>query len=865
MKKALLYSVILLVSILCAGGSASANSAAGGEIIYVHIADSTYQFFVKYYRDCSGSAEPDSMPLCMYNPCTNTTLSYKMAKWQGTLPPGSGPIIGPACNTLKTNCDSVGSPVSAYRVWWYSAIATMPSRCNAWRIFSYGPTRNNINNFQNPTSAPLYIEATLNNTVSHVNSSPYYSVHPMYAIPLNQASTFNFGALDADGDSLWSELIMPRTGVNNCIDTPTNMAFTTTTPQYNLVNNPIQTNNSFSLNGSNGFMSYTSTVLGKNNIVLRTKEYRNGILIGSTMREMQMQTLPFSNSTPILDTSSTSGTLFSNNTAFGCATQQMTLAFDIKTNDTIGKLYVTDNASISIPGLSTTYTNQGTDSVHVIVNWTPSINDAGQHSMYFTITDSTCNPSGIIRQYANVLDFKIWGPVNASKDTTICPGKPAFLSVSGGGNYTWYVLSGSQNSLSNINLANPVATPTTTTTYLAYSSINPYCPDINKDTVTITVLSSSPGAIAITNTFACGITNPGLNYVYKCIGDTIGFCMNSKSSDPAAMLYQTSNLATTLPGATITYDDQGTDSATATFSWVPTNGEGGLHTIAITTTDSACVPENVQREKVQLLYVYVWPETQTIADTFICAGESIELKVSGGAQFSWNILQGGTPNSLSNPNSVKPIATPTVTTTYAVTSNINTNCASNKDTVTITVPISVSNPGATSITVSPDSNVANNTIVIFTAASSGCTNQHYDWYVNGTIISSGTQSTFTTTPADAQAVWCVISCEDSCSNPAYTTSNKITMRVGLSVNDIRISDDININLYPNPNNGKFRIETEETIRSIELCNIYGQVVYDQFIQNRNNNEINISGLAAGAYILKANTPNGIKATRFTIN
>jgi len=863
MKKALLYSVILLVSILCAGGSASANSAAGGEIIYVHIADSTYQFFVKYYRDCSGSAEPDSMPLCMFNPCTNTTLSYKMAKWQGTLPPGSGPIIGPACNTMKTNCDSVGSPVSAYRVWWYSAIATMPSRCNAWRIFSYGPARNNINNFQNPTSAPLYIEATLNNTVSHVNSSPYYSVQPMYAVPQNNNYSYNNGALDADGDSLWTEVIMPRTGVNNCNDTATNMVFTTTSPQYNLITNPFQTNNSFSLNGHTGYIGFNSTVLGKSNIAIRTKEYRNGVLIGSMMREMQMQTLFYNNPTPIFDTiMGPDSAQWANGMLYSCSGKQLILSFDIKSNDSNSRYYIYDNAATSIPALSTTYTNLGTDSVRVTINWTPNINDVGQHSMIFIIADSNCHSSGIILQYARVLDFKIWGPTKANNDTTICPGKPVALTVSGGGNYQWSILSGT-STISNPNISNPIAVPTTTSTYVVTSTINPYCPDINKDTVTVNMLPPSSGAVAITNTFACGITNPGLNYVYKCIGDTIGFCMNSKSFAPAAKLYQTSNLATTLPAATITYDNQGTDSATATFSWVPTNGDGGLHTIAITTTDSACVPENVQREKVQLLYVYVWPETQTIADTFICAGESIELKVSGGAQFSWDILPGGTPNSLSNPNSVKPIATPTVTTTYAVTSNINTNCTSNKDTVTITVPISVSNPGATSITVSPDSNVANNTIVIFTAASSGCTNQHYDWYINGTIISSGTQSTFTTTPADAQAVWCVISCEDSCSNPAYTTSNKITMRVGLSVNDIRISDDIN--LYPNPNNGKFRIETEETIRSIEICNIYGQVVYDQFIQNRNNNEINISGLATGVYILKANTPNGIKTTRFTIN
>jgi len=51
--------------------------------------------------------------------------------------------------------------------------------------------------------------------------------------------------------------------------------------------------------------------------------------------------------------------------------------------------------------------------------------------------------------------------VNAGADQTICNGASAFLNASGGVNYRWSPATG----LSNANIANPVATPTTTTTY----------------------------------------------------------------------------------------------------------------------------------------------------------------------------------------------------------------------------------------------------------------------------------------------------------------------------------------------------------------------------------------------------------------
>ncbi|MCB0700876.1 MAG: hypothetical protein KDC11_13540, partial [Chitinophagaceae bacterium] len=89
MKRLLMLALPLILScfLLTASKEAKASHAAGGEIIYIHISDSTYQIFFKFYRDCTGISEPGTASLCIYNNCTNQTFTRTMNKWTGTLPP----------------------------------------------------------------------------------------------------------------------------------------------------------------------------------------------------------------------------------------------------------------------------------------------------------------------------------------------------------------------------------------------------------------------------------------------------------------------------------------------------------------------------------------------------------------------------------------------------------------------------------------------------------------------------------------------------------------------------------------------------------------------------------------------------------
>jgi len=84
-------------------------------------------------------------------------------------------------------------------------------------------------------------------------------------------------------------------------------------------------------------------------------------------------------------------------------------------------------------------------------------------------------------------------------------------------------------------------------------------------------------------------------------------------------------------------------------------------------------------------------------DTTICSGDTVQLRVWGNANsYSWSPSAG-----LSNPNIAEPIATPTTTTTYILTST-NGTC-SFKDTVIVYVNFSNANAGLDSIICAGDS------------------------------------------------------------------------------------------------------------------------------------------------------------------
>lgn len=237
--------------------------------------------------------------------------------------------------------------------------------------------------------------------------------------------------------------------------------------------------------------------------------------------------------------------------------------------------------------------------------------------------------------------------VDAGLDQTICDGESLVIggsptSTTPGATFSWSPAA----SLNSGNLANPTASPTTTTTYTVIVTDPNGC--TASDQVTITV-NPTPGADAGPDQSICNLQSV-----------TIG---GSPTSSTPGVSYAWDN-GTSLSSSTIA-NPVATPSTTTTYTVTVTAGNGCTSTDAVTVT------------------VNPLPSADAGADQAICDGQSTTLGGSptgpAGATYLWDNAA-----SLNNANAANPVATPTATTTYTVTVTDGNGCT-DTDQVTITV------------------------------------------------------------------------------------------------------------------------------------------------------------------------------------
>lgn len=397
MQKKLLRFILLLITInvLVYPNKTLASHAAGGELLYEWLYGDTYRIVFKFYRDCTGISEPVNQQLCIFNSCSNTTITTTLEKTiliSGGRSNGSPVDYG--CPDYKNKCENTSSNIPGYREWWYEDTITLGSKCSLWKFSVMVNTRNGSNNIG---SGDFYVEATLNNLVYN-NSSPVFTTKPVPYVCLNTPYIYNNGAVDKNQDSLVFETVMPLHSFT-CNMAPTVINYLAKLPPLNLTSNPFQTNNSYTINGRTGNITFTPTEAGPQTTTLKVSEYKNGMMVGSTMRDIQVQVMTCQNTVSPpgikLDTAGISNASLINGVIEACYNKQMSFCFNISSADTVAVLAVSDNHDVATQGASIVYTNNGTDQVTGCFTWTPALSDAGLKILTITVKDSTCRPPGI--------------------------------------------------------------------------------------------------------------------------------------------------------------------------------------------------------------------------------------------------------------------------------------------------------------------------------------------------------------------------------------------------------------------------------------------------------------------------------------
>jgi hypothetical protein len=166
-----------------------------------------------------------------------------------------------------------------------------------------------------------------------------------------------------------------------------------------------------------------------------------------------------------------------------------------------------------------------------------------------------------------------------------------------------------------------------------------------------------------------------------CGGSSFCFDYQVSDLDPNDTLTLVNNLQNYWPGAVITL--AGTNPLDINVCWTAP-ASGGNHYLPMQVRDNACP---IAGNNTHMILLRALEGTSAGPDAISCAGDPAQLNAEGGSAFVWTVISGdpiAVGVNFSCDTCTAPVASPAVTTTYLVTSNLSGAC-SNTDTVTVVV------------------------------------------------------------------------------------------------------------------------------------------------------------------------------------
>ena len=234
-------------------------------------------------------------------------------------------------------------------------------------------------------------------------------------------------------------------------------------------------------------------------------------------------------------------------------------------------------------------------------------------STLFTVTvtnDFQCSETDSVNVFVNVAP-----PISAGNDTSICEGESLGLLATGGLTYTW----SPGLLLSDSTIADPIATPLTTTTFTVIGRDNAGCE--NTDEIEI-ILNPAPTVVAGNDTSIC-------------FADTLQL----EASGALSYTWETN----------------------------PSLSDTGIpNPLAFPTTDTEFIVTGVdgngcEANDSMIIQVLALPIPMVSNDTAVCEGDRLQLQAGGGVSYLWSPSTGLTATDVDNPGVL-----PAMTTRYIV-------------------------------------------------------------------------------------------------------------------------------------------------------------------------------------------------------
>lgn len=279
MKKLLLLAFILLT------GKAFASHIVGGEMNYTYLGNNQYRITLTVYRDCSSFLGFDDPAYVGIFTNGGATLTQSLE-----LPLGQVIVLDPdfttPCGTEPTNV------CVEYTV--YTTVVTLPPSATGYEIMYQRCCRNStILNIPDPGSQGATYTAHIPASSSFpANSNPVITQPPPVYACINSPLNIDFSATDAEGDSLVYTLCTPYDGGQNGsqpepVDFDYPLVGVTWQSPYNL-SNIFGGTPALAINSQTGLLVGYPSQLGQYVLSVCVAEYRNGVYLGETKRDIQI-------------------------------------------------------------------------------------------------------------------------------------------------------------------------------------------------------------------------------------------------------------------------------------------------------------------------------------------------------------------------------------------------------------------------------------------------------------------------------------------------------------------------------------------------------------------------------------------------
>ncbi|MEM7367815.1 MAG: PKD domain-containing protein [Bacteroidota bacterium] len=408
MKQSHLVATLSISIFLLSSQSSMASHYMGMELSYEHVDSCVYKVYQSAYYYCGnafmsfGGYVPINYSTPNPPPAPALTIGNFEIEGIPTFPGQlcTDPVtvgnwvlesyteVTQLCPSMSSKCDDLQAFISGVAAAKWSRVYDFcASTCDDYQLEWSDCCRNNA-----VTSGAANDGTFLDNVVIHLNDSsfntaPVFIPDPITYIFLGNTTSAPYGAVDPDGDSLVFSLT--DCYQNASMPVGYNTGYSTQAP--------FGPHWSVSIDSHTGWISFDPGPLAQNElapICVLVEEYRDGVLIGTYVRDLEVSVVSFSLGSSQVPTiggiqALSGGQSFSSDTIKVCPGVPTTMSITATDADAQDILTLSSSVEQVLQGAQITVS--GTNPASMQIDWTPDSSAAGQEYFFvMSAYDETC-------------------------------------------------------------------------------------------------------------------------------------------------------------------------------------------------------------------------------------------------------------------------------------------------------------------------------------------------------------------------------------------------------------------------------------------------------------------------------------------